>query len=156
MRLLKVTPIDYKIGRYFQRMVEDTVNYREKNNVTRNDFLQLLMQIKNKGKVDDENEIPEMNGSGTLEDQFSEDGMFAQFFLFLVTFSIVFALQFEPHHNVECLSQTQSQFSFHSTVLEEKIRFCHIYRCFRPPHLRPISIDILHFDLSMTSICSVF
>jgi len=112
MRVLKVTPIHYKIARYFQSMVEDTVNYRERNNVTRNDFLQLLIQIKNKGKVDDENEVPEMNGSGTLEDNLNEDGMYAQFLLFLANYSIVFALQFEPHHNVKRLKQILSQFSF--------------------------------------------
>lgn len=28
------------------------MSYREKNNVTRNDFLQLMMQLKAKGKVD--------------------------------------------------------------------------------------------------------
>ena len=86
MGLLKVTPIDPKIARPFQSMVEDTVNYRERNKITRNDFLQLLIQIKNKVKVDDENEIPELNGSGSLEDKFNEDGMYAQFFVFLVTF----------------------------------------------------------------------
>jgi cytochrome P450 family 6 len=111
MGLLKVTPIDYKIGRYFQSMVEDTVNYREKNNVTRNDFLQLLIQLKNKGKVDDENEIPEIIGSGTLEDKINENGMYGQFFLFLVTLSIVFALRFKPHHNVQHHNQIPSQFS---------------------------------------------
>jgi cytochrome P450 family 6 len=87
MGLLKVTPIDPKIARYFQSMVEDTVNYRERNNITRNDFLQLLIQIKNKVKVDDENEIPEMNGSGSLEDKFNEDvltmnNLAAQVFVF--------------------------------------------------------------------------
>ena len=79
MSLLKVTPIDAKISKYFRSMVFDTVNYRETNNVTRNDFLQLLIQIKNKGKVDEENEIPEINGYGTLENKFNEDGMYAQF-----------------------------------------------------------------------------
>jgi len=135
MGLLKVTPIDPKIARYFQSMVEDTVNYRERNNVTRNDFLQLLIQIKNKVKFDDENEIPEMNGSGTLEDKIDEDGMYAKFFLFLVIFSIVFALKFKPHHNVKHHSQIPSQFSFHCILLGEKILFCHIYQCFRPSHV---------------------
>ena len=150
MRILKVTPIDYKIGRYFQSMVEETVNYRERNNITRNDFLQLLIQIKNKVKIDDENEISEMNGSGNLEDKFNEDGVYAQIFLFLLSFSIVFVLHFEPHYTVKRLSHIQSQFSFHVILLEEKIRFWHIYQCFRPSHGRPISIAILHLDLPMT------
>lgn len=39
---------------FFFKIVGDTVKYREKNNVERNDFLDLLIQIKNKGKVEDE------------------------------------------------------------------------------------------------------
>uniref|UniRef100_A0A1B0CII3 Cytochrome n=1 Tax=Lutzomyia longipalpis TaxID=7200 RepID=A0A1B0CII3_LUTLO len=34
------------------KMVKDTMNYREKNNVHRKDFMQLLLQLKNTGKVD--------------------------------------------------------------------------------------------------------
>ena len=33
---------------YFRKMVKDTVEYRETNNVHRNDFMQLLIQMKNK------------------------------------------------------------------------------------------------------------
>jgi cytochrome P450 family 6 len=120
MGLLKMTPIDPKIARYFQSMVEDTVNYREKNNVTRNDFLQLLIQIKNKVRLGEENEIPEKNGYGTLENKFEEDGMYAQFVLFLVTFFIGFTLKFQPHSNIKLLSQIPSQFSFHSILRRQK------------------------------------
>lgn len=34
-------------------VVKETVEYREKNNVRRNDFLQLLIDLKNKGKIED-------------------------------------------------------------------------------------------------------
>jgi cytochrome P450 family 6 len=57
-------------------MVEDTVNYREKNNITRNDFMQLLIQIKNKVKLEDDNESLEQNVHGTLENSSSEEGMY--------------------------------------------------------------------------------
>jgi cytochrome P450 family 6 len=59
-------------------MVEETVNYRESNNIKRNDFMQLLIQIKNKVKLDEENENIEQIGHGTLENKSSEDGMYAQ------------------------------------------------------------------------------
>ncbi|XP_014291322.1 cytochrome P450 6a2 [Halyomorpha halys] len=36
---------------YIMKLVSDTVEYREKNNVTRNDFLDLLIQLKNKGSL---------------------------------------------------------------------------------------------------------
>ncbi|KFB36101.1 AGAP002867-PA-like protein [Anopheles sinensis] len=41
------------VERFFLQVVQDTVQYREKNNVQRNDFMNLLLQIKNKGKLDE-------------------------------------------------------------------------------------------------------
>ena len=74
--MLRLGPIDPKVSKYFRNMVEDTVNYRERNNITRNDFMQLLIQIKNKVNLEDENEILEMNGHGNLENKSSESGMY--------------------------------------------------------------------------------
>lgn len=37
---------------FFLKLVIDTVNYREKNKIERNDFLSLLLQLKNNGKLD--------------------------------------------------------------------------------------------------------
>jgi hypothetical protein len=54
------------------------VNYRERNNIKRNDFMQLLIQIKNKVKLDEENENVEENGHGTLDKMSTEDGMYFQ------------------------------------------------------------------------------
>ena len=47
-------------------MVEETVNYRERNNITRNDFMQLLIQIKNKVKLEEDNDSLEQSVLGTL------------------------------------------------------------------------------------------
>ena len=117
MSILKLTPIDPKTGKYFRKMVEDTVNYRERNNFKRNDFMQLLIQIKNKVKLDEENEVPEMNGYGTVEDKVDEDGMYAHIVLILVTFFVVPALQFKLHHDVKLLCQIPSKVSFHNILL---------------------------------------
>jgi cytochrome P450 family 6 len=57
-------------------MVQDTVNYREKNNITRNDFMQLLIQIRNKGKVEEDHSYPEQNGHENLQNQSGENGMY--------------------------------------------------------------------------------
>ncbi|PSN38879.1 hypothetical protein C0J52_18964 [Blattella germanica] len=51
MEYIDIPPIDRQVSKYFQQMVKETVEYREKNNVVRNDFMQLLIQLKNKGFV---------------------------------------------------------------------------------------------------------
>lgn len=47
---LQITPKN--IQDFFLKLVIDTVDYREKNNIQRNDFLSLLIQLKNNGKFD--------------------------------------------------------------------------------------------------------
>jgi cytochrome P450 family 6 len=75
-RVLKLRFLDPNISKYFRNMVQETVNYRERNNITRNDFMQLLIQIKNKVKLDEDNENLEQNFHGTLENNSSEEGMY--------------------------------------------------------------------------------
>jgi len=57
-------------------MFEETVNYRERNKITRNDFMQLLIQIKNKVKAEEDNDSLEQNVLGTQENSSSEEGMY--------------------------------------------------------------------------------
>ena len=77
LSVLRLAPIDPKVSKYFRKMVQDTVNYREKNSITRNDFMQLLIQIKNKVILEDENEILELNGHENLENKSSESRMYS-------------------------------------------------------------------------------
>jgi cytochrome P450 family 6 len=42
------------ISKFFSKVVKDTVSYREKNNYTRKDFLQLLIDLKNNKLAEDE------------------------------------------------------------------------------------------------------
>ncbi|XP_055604242.1 probable cytochrome P450 6a14 [Uranotaenia lowii] len=44
---------DVEVERFFMGLVKDTVSFRETNNVQRNDFLNLLIQLKNKGYLAD-------------------------------------------------------------------------------------------------------
>lgn len=71
---MKITP--QFINDYFMPMITEAFEYREKNEVNRNDFLSLLMQIKKYGKLKDE----EMENVGTLT--FNE--LAAQAFIFFV------------------------------------------------------------------------
>jgi cytochrome P450 family 6 len=74
--VLKINTLDPNITKYFVNMVVETVNYRERNNFTRNDFMHLLIQIKNKVKLDEDIESLEQNDLGTLENSSSEEGMY--------------------------------------------------------------------------------
>jgi len=76
LSVLKVSLLDPSISKYFLNVFEETVNYRERNNITRNDFMQLLIQIKNKVKLDEDNDGLEEKDHGTLDNSSSEEGMY--------------------------------------------------------------------------------
>jgi len=76
LNVLKLSTFDPRISKYFRNMVEETVNYRERNNITRNDFMHLLIQIKNKVKLEEDSESFEQNVLGTLENSSNEEGMY--------------------------------------------------------------------------------
>ncbi|CAH1394735.1 unnamed protein product [Nezara viridula] len=67
---------------YIVNLVENTLEYREKNNIKRNDFLDLLIELKNKGTIGDDmkNEIEEQKCQPF---EFTNGLMAAQCFAFL-------------------------------------------------------------------------
>jgi cytochrome P450 family 6 len=81
--------LDPQVSKYFRRMVQDTINYREKNNVKRNDFLQLLIQIKNEGKVEEEHSNPEQNDHGNKKNKSGESGMYLSRVLYVINIFIL-------------------------------------------------------------------
>jgi hypothetical protein len=55
--------------------VKDAMDYREKNNITRNDFIQLLMQLKKKGELEaDSTDKSEKTDDGADVNYNAEDG----------------------------------------------------------------------------------
>jgi cytochrome P450 family 6 len=60
----KVT--NQEVSDFFLSSIKETVEYRESNDIKRNDFLSLLLQIKNQGKINDD--IGEAIGKLTLEE----------------------------------------------------------------------------------------
>jgi cytochrome P450 family 6 len=51
---LGISLTEKDISKFFSKVVKDTVSYREKNNYTRKDFLQLLIDLKNNKLAEDE------------------------------------------------------------------------------------------------------
>ena len=56
------------VSEFFMKIVKDVVEYREKNKVKRNDFMDLLLQLKNDGSIDEENGNDKKLGKLTIEE----------------------------------------------------------------------------------------
>ncbi|KAF2897213.1 hypothetical protein ILUMI_08961 [Ignelater luminosus] len=52
--ILKIPLTNSDVAKFFMGVVKETVDYREKNNIIRNDFMHLLIQLKNNVKLKDE------------------------------------------------------------------------------------------------------
>lgn len=72
---LNINLINPGITEFFTGTIRETVEYREKNNVKRNDFLELLMQIKNTGRLE---------GETTELGKLTFDELAAQTFVFFI------------------------------------------------------------------------
>lgn len=52
-----MTTFSKEVKEFFNRVVRDVINMREQNNTRRNDFMQILIDMKNNVKVDENNKI---------------------------------------------------------------------------------------------------
>ncbi|XP_067006628.2 cytochrome P450 6j1 [Anabrus simplex] len=82
LTVLKLRILDEDVAEFMRKTVWSAVEYRERNNVVRNDFLDLLIQIRNKGHVDDD------TNNGTVDKSSDKvvldgDDFVAQSFVFL-------------------------------------------------------------------------
>lgn len=87
LKTLKFRGLDPTISKYFRNMVRETVNYREENNIKRNDFMHLLIQLKNKGIVDvdyenDSQDEDVFKDEKPADNKLSMDSLSAQAFVF--------------------------------------------------------------------------
>lgn len=82
---LNIKDTDPEVEEFFLGMVRDTVQHRIANNVTRNDFLQLLIELKKKGSEDATEYTKKENSANEVtEEKFEldDDLMAAQCFVF--------------------------------------------------------------------------
>jgi hypothetical protein len=122
MRVLKMHFYDPSVSKYLLSLFEETVNYRERNNITRNDFMQLLIQIKNKGELDKVNESLEQKDHGTLGNNSGEEGKL----LFLNTCSVYLTLSLKPSQYVRPLIQTHPHVSLQRSYVKVKFSSSHL------------------------------
>lgn len=74
-RKLRIKTIRDDVAEFFMNVVKDVVEYREKNNVKRNDFMDLLLQLKN-------------DGTAAVEGKLSIEQIAAQVFVFFLAVRI--------------------------------------------------------------------
>ncbi|KAK9884818.1 hypothetical protein WA026_009045 [Henosepilachna vigintioctopunctata] len=76
---MKSTPDE--VSEFFMRIVEDHVAYRKKNNIFRKDLMQLLIQLKNNGKMVDDEKLP-LENITEQENELTLKEIAAQVFVF--------------------------------------------------------------------------
>lgn len=83
-RLLRSRFVDKDVGDFMIDTVKKNLEFREKNNVVQKDFFQLLMQLRNSGKVKDDNDDWTSNATTSGEKLMSISEMAAQAHVFVV------------------------------------------------------------------------
>ena len=74
-KAFKLSVFPSSVSKFFKGVVEDTISFREKNDVTRNDFMQLLIKLKNGESLD---------GTASCDDQLTVNEAAAQAFIFFL------------------------------------------------------------------------
>nr|CAH7754535.1 unnamed protein product [Callosobruchus chinensis] len=75
---------DADVEKFFLSTVKDTIRYREQNNIFRKDFMHLLIQLKNRGEVTDDDKISVEKGESQEGKHLSENEIAAQCFVFFL------------------------------------------------------------------------
>ncbi|KAL3280183.1 hypothetical protein HHI36_017683 [Cryptolaemus montrouzieri] len=81
MRKLNMRLLPKDVGDFFINVVKNNVEYREKNNITRKDFMHLLIQLKNRGKLVDDDKLVSENITDN-ENTITLEEITAQAFIF--------------------------------------------------------------------------
>ncbi|CAH1371210.1 unnamed protein product [Tenebrio molitor] len=83
LKLLKFKMTKPEVEKFFMKAVKDTVDYREKNHIYRKDFMHLLLQLKNRGMVKDDEKITDEHGTSD-EKALTMNELSAQAFVFFL------------------------------------------------------------------------
>lgn len=113
--VLGMSSLSNEFKSHMVQIVDETMSFREKNNVSRKDFIQLLMELRKTGKVrgDDETETVEHTNDSGKEFMTKEQcaAQVALFYLagFDTTASAIAYCLFELSRNPELMQRVQNE-----------------------------------------------
>lgn len=84
LKLFNISTTPTKLNKFFMDVVKQTVDYREKNKIVRNDFLNLLIKLKNNENIDDDNKGDVKNEQKTTTPGLTMNELTAQAFVFFL------------------------------------------------------------------------
>ncbi|KAF2897110.1 hypothetical protein ILUMI_09065 [Ignelater luminosus] len=86
LHIFKVAVTRDDVTKFFMNVVNETVNYREANNIARKDFMHLLIQLKNNIKIQDEDSdnLKQNNNNGEVGKTLTMPELAAQAFVFFL------------------------------------------------------------------------
>lgn len=125
-KFFKISLFDPKNTHFFYNIVEETIAYREKNNIKRNDLMDLLIRLKHNENIDDDNlsnNEEDKSNDSNLNAGLTLNQIAAQVFLFyLAGFETsAVTLAFTMHHLAK---DPQIQDKIRAEILEQ-IENCH-------------------------------
>ncbi|XP_072392645.1 cytochrome P450 6a2-like [Diabrotica undecimpunctata] len=81
---IRISLLDHETEDFFMEAVKRTVRYREENTVYRNDFMQLLLELRNKGKISDDHDVTSVGKNDCNSHFLSLSEVAAQCFAFFI------------------------------------------------------------------------
>lgn len=114
LKIFGFKSVEPDINDFFVGITENTVNYREQNNYYRKDFMHLLIQLKNRGKLSNDGKLQSDGNDGNLKLNLKE--MAAQSFLFFAagfetTSTTMTFVLYELAHNQEIQQKVRDEIS---------------------------------------------
>ncbi|KAJ3659268.1 hypothetical protein Zmor_010965 [Zophobas morio] len=126
LKAIKFKMTKPEVENFFMKAVRDTVAYREKNNISRKDFMHLLIQLKNRGTVVDDDKITDEGK--TEEKALTMNELAAQAFVFFLagfetsSTTMTFAL-FELATNPEIQDKLRNEISSVLTKYNDELTY---------------------------------
>lgn len=84
LRFLRIKSVDVDVEKFIKSVVKQNLKYRERNNVRRQDFFQLLIQLRNTGKVQSDDNWQNSKDVDKIEHTMTLNEIAAQVYIFYI------------------------------------------------------------------------